>query len=410
MREVGNSKAFKRSAELVSTVKIFCCFDGCAEASATYTTARQPSDRQLLEQLWNDLTAARDDVTAALNLLPPSHRSRSLVLSAILKRHRAETRIGQNFIDDIQFYTNVIESTIDWLKTDSDGQWMTIYGHLLNSANFLTGEQSLCNAFNSLVCFSHRERLFYVNYTFTGEATFRLYRRAYNSADNIDVGVLEKTLSDHAAIFPALARCRRDVVQDINYYSVSPEHHTICDQSRRNASRVREVNDLLVQEMDIMIKRAVEQTKIGVSTAYTRYVIISWLLAIVACYGLAVVSLNVGSLICHSIRQNRRRKELEFQALCVDDSCCKELHKRGMEKAHVSGTLPEDTKRLNGNGYAVLLPSVVTNSYCTSARSNGPIHVATPTIDCLLLDSKYATKSEDNNDFVHNCHIKIATV
>lgn len=390
-----------------------------ADTSATYMTARQVGDRRQQEELWTSLISARQEVNAAIDLLPASRRSRTLLLAAMLKRHRSDFKVGQNFIDDMQFYTDVIEMAVDWLNTDctscvgvsdSSSQWMTIYGHFLNSVNFLTGEQSLCNAFSSLVCFSNRERLFYVNFTFSGEATFRLYRRSYPAGHVILTDRWWGRNSDHTSLFPTLAQCRRDVVEDLNYYSLSSDQdqREICDLSRRNETRSHEVSDLLQTEMDTIATLATINLQQEVSVASRRYVAIACLLAISVCYCLVISGLNIVDVVHHYVKLKRLRKELELQALCVEDSCCREFHKLGLDRAHACGSLPDDKQ----DSCALLSPTT-SLTRTRSNYSNGSLGAAMT--DCLLRDSNHAnirTKdvSGDIIDCPLTCQIRIATV
>ena len=41
------------------------------------------------------------------------------------------------------------------------GPWLLAYFHLMGAVNYLGGEQALCTAFHSVICFGHREIFLY---------------------------------------------------------------------------------------------------------------------------------------------------------------------------------------------------------------------------------------------------------
>jgi len=104
-------------------------------------------------------------------------------------------QIGAYFWEEVQFYTNIIDSLLGWLNRElmsyrphldhrqDNGQagvglsqWLVAYSYLMGSLNYVGGEQAMCAAFHSVVCFSHRETFYYANFTFSAEAVYRLYR------------------------------------------------------------------------------------------------------------------------------------------------------------------------------------------------------------------------------------------
>jgi hypothetical protein len=181
------------------------------------------------------------------------------------------------------------------------------YGYLMATANSIGAEQALCRAFHSVVCFSRRETLAYANYSFAGEALFRLYRLALAALPPDDVAqprhrgqhpasVYRDSMSSHdgdhdgesivdadvfdpedaydwtasssssssssaadqmysslphqqlySRAFPALASCRREVIDDLDHYGMAIDP-SLCDYGRKNETELRETDRLTVDE------------------------------------------------------------------------------------------------------------------------------------------------------------------
>ena len=60
-------------------------------------------------------------------------------------------------------------------EQDAGWKWMLAYTYLLGSINYLGAEQALCSVFFSMICFSYWETFAYANYSYSGEAAFRMY-------------------------------------------------------------------------------------------------------------------------------------------------------------------------------------------------------------------------------------------
>ena len=98
--------------------------------------------------------------------------------------HVLPFQIGIYYQDEIQFYTNLLDIMFSWVMRevavggDTDvWQWLLAYSYLLGSINYLGAEQAMCSVFFSMICFSYRETFAYANYSFSGEAAFRMYRQ-----------------------------------------------------------------------------------------------------------------------------------------------------------------------------------------------------------------------------------------
>ena len=109
------------------------------------------------------------------------------LFSAVLENYRSAVKAGSRlFLEDLQFYTNVIDALLGWLNNEIQlyngghaSQWLLTYSYLMGSLNQLGAEQALCGAFHSVVCLSRREIFYHANVSFAAEATFRLYRQTF---------------------------------------------------------------------------------------------------------------------------------------------------------------------------------------------------------------------------------------
>ena len=93
-------------------------------------------------------------------------------------------QIGVYYQDEVAFYTNLIDVVFSWVLEDTSlgsqdegWKWLLAYSYLLGSINYLGAEQSMCSVFFSVICFSYRETFAYANYSYSGEAAFRMYRQ-----------------------------------------------------------------------------------------------------------------------------------------------------------------------------------------------------------------------------------------
>ncbi len=176
------------------------------------------------------------------------YKSRYL-FSAVLERHRSLVKVGNYFQDEIQFYTNLLDVLGGWLTRevalfgeDHIWKWLLSYTYLMGSINYLGAEQALCSVFFSIICFSHRETFYYANYSFSGEAVFRLYRQSYPEERGGGWRI-----ASHQKFFPNLYACREEVFADMDYHGMSIDP-SLCDYSRKNETRFHDLDILTLHE------------------------------------------------------------------------------------------------------------------------------------------------------------------
>ena len=171
------------------------------------------------------------------------------LFSAVLDHHRNLVKVGNYFQDEVQFYTNIIDVIFGWLMRevsvlgeDDLWRWLLSYTYLMGSINYIGAEQSLCSVFFSIICFSHRETFYYANYSFSGEAVFRLYRQSYP----VERGGGWR-IASHSKFFPNLHGCRKEIFADMDYHGMSIDP-SLCDYSRKNETRFHDLEILTLHE------------------------------------------------------------------------------------------------------------------------------------------------------------------
>ena len=123
----------------------------------------------------------------------------------MLHNHRLRLNNENRFWEELDFFTKAVEAMLSWMIRLSLGsftqeeigmeniykwirhvnlqsqvpRWLISHSYLLASLNYLGAEQALCNAFNSVVCFSRAESFAYANISFSGEAMFHMFRLSY---------------------------------------------------------------------------------------------------------------------------------------------------------------------------------------------------------------------------------------
>ena len=197
---------------------------------------------------------ATDDTLMSLEYWPgqeeDGHMYKSpLLFAAVLDRHRELVKVGNYYQDEILFYTNIIDVLFGWLTREVEmfgdttvWRWLLAYTYLMGSINYLGAEQALCSVYFSMVCFSHRETFYYSNYSFAGEAAFRMYRQSYPD----ERGGGWKT-SSHNRFFPNLMACREEIIADLHYQGMSIDP-SLCDESRKNETKFHETDILTLHE------------------------------------------------------------------------------------------------------------------------------------------------------------------
>jgi hypothetical protein len=306
--------------------------------TALYVTARTSDDKTI--QL--DLQSARRQVNTTLASLVTwpgkaadgyIFQSNSL-FTAMLEQRRARMTSASGTADtdvwvrEVLFYTDLIDVFYGWLAAGTGqgtwagdvGPWLLAYRQLLGCVNSLGTEQALCSVYHAVVCFGHRETMFYLNYTFSAETSFRLYRHSYPSLrlqGNDDNSAWH--LRDHHDLFPTLATCRRDVISDMEYiYSLGTVYQTsLCDYARRNNTRCVDVTRMLEEESSTLVTLIRSAVDSAMTTARWRY--LQWLcvLTIIVLYSLTG-TLCTARRLCWRVSR-RKRRHLKFHEYATSD-------------------------------------------------------------------------------------------
>jgi len=200
----------------------------------------------------------------------------------------------------VQFYADVIDVMIGWLDrsfisssltsphagallpfTDltvnlaaSDARLtglLQAYGYLVAAISYLGAEQALCSVFHSFVCFSHRETFYYANFSFAGEAVFRLYRHSY-PLDGREPRRQGWRTDEHSVFFPELTDCRQEIIADLDYIGLSTDP-SLCSAVRKNETRFYELDQLTVDEVERLVDDIRSRLDSTVVAARLRYVI-----------------------------------------------------------------------------------------------------------------------------------------
>jgi len=259
------------------------------------------------------------------------------LFAAILERHRSAVKVGvAGFWDEVQFYTDVIDEMLGWLNREvaaesnpavrggappkaqvssgSPALWglLQSYGYLMGAISYLGAEQTLCTVFHSIICFSHRETFYYANFSFAGEALFRLYRQSY-VGDRLDRRFAPDQLTGswttaaHRTLFPELSACRQEILADMDYVGMSTDP-ALCSFTRKNETRFDEIEALSVREVDLLVEEILS-TFTTLATEPTRDVMISGsVLAVTLAYIIGVHALRFACLQYSNARIKRERK------------------------------------------------------------------------------------------------------
>ena len=240
------------------------------------------------------------------------------LFAAVLDNHRTNVKVGNYFWDELQFYTNIIDVIFGWLSRElgifgeSDvWKWFLAYSYLMGSVNYLGAEQSLCSAFYSIICFSHRETFYYANFSFSGEAAFRLYRQSY---PDYREGIWR--ITPHEQFFPELHACREEIFADMDYHGMSMDP-SLCDYARKNETRFHDLDLLTADENDQVIGAINSLLERDNHKALFDLMLSALVFTVVFCY---VAVTHLCRCVCIKCQQARRarkwrqRKQVELMA------------------------------------------------------------------------------------------------
>ena len=179
------------------------------------------------------------------------------------------------------------------------------------SINYLGAEQALCGVFHSVVCFSpfsHRDTFRYANYSFSGEAAFRLYRQTYPEPRQAGWRV-----DAHNNFFPQLSACRNEIIADLGYVPISVDSSS-CDFVHKNETRVHETALLSVDEERRLRGMLDAAMKTDADSAVRSFLVSVALFAVVVVYyATSFVSR------CVLVRATRKRRRWKATDVLVDE-------------------------------------------------------------------------------------------
>ena len=234
------------------------------------------------------------------------YKSRYL-FRAVLNRHRVMVKVGNNFQDELQFYTNVIDVLFGWITREVElfgendiWRWLVAYTYLMGSINYLGAEQALCSVFFSVICFSHRETFYYANYSFSGEATFRLYRQSYPEERGG-----HWRITSHQRFFPNLFACREEIFADMDYIGMSIDP-SLCDYSRKNETKFHDTDILVLHENHRLKEEMLDRMSVQVDKTAFDFVLSGVVLGIIACYFSVLHVLRCTFVKCVQSRSARK--------------------------------------------------------------------------------------------------------
>jgi len=263
-----------------------------------------------------------------------------------------------------------ITSTTDLVASDARlTGLLQAYGYLVAAVSYLGAEQALCSVFHSFVCFSHRETFYYANFSFAGEAVFRLYRHSYplDAADSRDPRRPGWRTDEHSVFFPELTDCRQEIIADLDYIGMSTDP-SLCSAVRKNETRFYELDQLTVDEVERLVSDIRRRLDAAVVAARLRYVVSGVVAAVAIVYTiLATVAHCLTQSRCvsaHCCARNRKRKQneqlLEASTIyterpvdrtttaAADNSCCTTLHAADVEHCLSELTITP-SRTLTGN-------------------------------------------------------------
>ena len=244
---------------------------------------------------------------------------------AVLQSQRELLQRGANLQDQLTFYTDVIHVLCHWFVRHSR-QWsetslfpyLATYGYLLHSINYLGGQQALCSAYYSVICFSHKQTFLFANYSFSGEAFYKEYASNYAALLN---GAASQPSKQYDTVFPNLAECHRELVSDINYPGMAMDTSS-CDFSRRNETRFRDLDLLVSDENEHLAALITSQL-----TEQQHSVTQSYVLALSLCAGVLTYFILIHLVRCVYIKGKQlRHKSSWLQDEKLDDETMTMTH------------------------------------------------------------------------------------
>jgi hypothetical protein len=320
------------------------------ELTAIYVTSRNADSQK---QTLSDLTQARiqtDHSLQALNQWPGVQEDGDIYKSpylfeAVLNAHREEVELGNSFWDEVQYYTNIVDVVYGWLtrcQQTGPGQselwrWLTTYGYLMGTLNYLGAEQALCSVYNAVICFSHRETFYYANFSFAAEATFRMYRQSHPGQR--DPGWRN---SPHRSFFPEMHRCREEIFSDMSYLGMSLDP-SICDYTRKNETRFNEADLLTGLELGDVHRGLRQSLRAELSSAAVEFIVSGVISGAIVVYISIVHVIRCTCIKCSQTRARRRWRPKDSCALepTLDET---ELHMTKCDGMNSMRTLPPQTK------------------------------------------------------------------
>ena len=288
-----------------------------------YTTARSFESQVIAKEDLDYSRKITDESLDALYSWPGRPEDGQLfrsphLFAAVLDKHRSQVKVGNYFWDELQFYTNIIDVIFGWLNRElgifsgSDvWKWLLAYSYLMGGINYLGAEQALCSAFYSIICFSHRETFFYANFSFSGEAVFRLYRQAY--PDDRE-GIWR--ITPHQHFFPDLHTCREEIFADMDYHGMSMDP-SLCDYARKNETRFSDLELLTGDENEMVLTAINSLLQRDSNKALFDLMFSALVFTLILCYVVVIHLCRCVCIKCHQARRQkkwRQRKQAELIA------------------------------------------------------------------------------------------------
>ena len=246
--------------------------------------------------------------------------------------------------------TALLSFTADHVATDARlTGLLQAYGYLVAAISYVGAEQALCSVFHSFVCFSHRETFYYANFSFAGEAVFRLYRHSYP----LDGGEPRRPgwrTDEHGVFFPELTECRQEIIADLDYIGMSTDP-SLCSAVRKNETRFYELDQLTVDEVERLVNDIRRRLNAAVVDARLRYMISGVVTATALIY-------TILATLAHCLTQSR----------CVSGHCCARNRKRKQNEQQLLETSTIYTERPNDRTAAA------DNSCCTAVYAADTEH------------------------------------